>query len=269
MQIAGKIFVVTGAGSGIGRELTLQLLQKGAKVAGADIHGNALLETQKLAGVGADRWKDFVIDIGDKGQVDSLPAQVTAHFGAIDGLINNAGIIQHFVPVKDLSAEEIQRVMNINFYGTVNLTMAFLPLLLARPEAHIVNVSSMGGFLPVPGQTIYGASKAAVKLFTEGLYSELIDTGVRVTVVFPGAIATNITENSGLGKPHTPAGSESKFKALPAQKAGTIILEAIEKNKFRVLVGPDARFMDYLYRLNPQYATQLILKQMKSLLKLA
>ncbi|GAB4036313.1 SDR family NAD(P)-dependent oxidoreductase [Spirosoma gilvum] len=268
MQITGKTFVLTGAGSGIGRELALQLLRRGANVAGIDIHASALQETQSIAGVGDDRFKGFTLDITDIGKVDALPRDVIGHFGAVDGLINNAGIIQPFKHVKDLANTDIERVMNVNFYGTVYLTRAFLPLFLQRPEAHIVNVSSMGGFLPVPGQTIYGAAKAAVKLFTEGLYAELVDTNVRVTVVFPGAIATNITENSGLGKPKPSSNqkSNSSIKPLPAPKAAEIILGAIEKNKFRVTVGSDARFLDLLYRFNPQYATDFIQKKMKSIL---
>ena len=266
MQLAAKTFVVTGAGSGIGRELTLQLLSKGANVGGVDINSNTLSETGHHANVGEDRFKAFPLDITSQAQVDRLPGEVVAHFGSVDGLINNAGIIQHFKAVNDLSIEEIVRVMNVNFYGTLYLTKAFLPIFLTRPEAHITNISSMGGFLPVPGQTLYGAAKAAVKLFTEGLYAELVGTNVHVTVVFPGAIATNITENSGLGKPKVGRNS-SKLKPLSAEKAAQLILAGIEKNKFRVVVGNDARSLDYLYRMNPQYATELIQKKMKALRK--
>lgn len=266
MQLAAKTFVVTGAGGGIGRELTLQLLRKGAKVAGVDINQNALLQTQQIAGVTEERFKAFALDITDRARVEQFPQEVVNHFGSVDGLINNAGIIQPFKPVKDLSTEEIQRVMNVNFFGTLNLTKAFLPLFLERPEAHITNISSMGGFLAVPGQTLYGAAKAAVKIFTEGLYAEMVDTKVRVTVVFPGAIATNITENSGLGKPKA-SSADSKLKPLPAEKAAQIILKGIEQNKFRVVVGNDALVLDFLSRLNPRYATQFIQKKMKALRK--
>lgn len=261
MQVASKTIVVTGAGSGIGRELTLQLLKKNAKVVGVDIHESALLETQKIAGVGDDQFKGFALDITDKEKVDALPNEVIFHFGVVDGIINNAGIIQHFIPVNDLSFGEINRVMNVNFYGTVYLTKAFLPHFLTRPEAHIVNISSMGGFIPFPGQTIYGAAKAAVKLFTEGLYAELKETNVKVTVVHPGAIATNITENSGLGKPKGDPAAQAKM-ALPASKAAEIIIRAMERNKFRVTVGKDATMLDILYRLSPQFATNFIGKMM-------
>lgn len=142
----------------------------------------------------------------------------------------------------------------------------FLPHLRQRPEAHIVNTSSMGGFLPVPGQTIYGASKAAVKLLTEGLHSELSDTNVRVTVVFPGAIATNISQNSGVTISSGADAQENSFPMLPATKAAEIIIDAMEQNRFRVLVGKDAKLMDMLYRLNPRRAAGFIYKQMRALL---
>lgn len=265
MQANNKTFVITGAGSGMGRALTLQLLRKGAYVAGVDLHADALSETQKLAEVNENQFKSIILDITDKEKVSSLPAQVNEHFGQVDGLINNAGIIQPFKPVNELTENEIQRVFDINFFGTLHLTRAFLPLLLQRQEAHIVNISSMGGFLPVPGQTIYGASKAAVKLFTEGLYAELLNTQVKVTVIFPGAIQTNITENSGLGKP-TSTG-DSKLKPLSAEKAAEQIISAMEKNKFRATVGKDARFLDLLYRFRPKYAAHFIQKKMSELRK--
>jgi short-subunit dehydrogenase len=199
--------------------------------------------------------------------VEALPEQVIARFGAVDGIINNAGIIQPFVRLKDLDYAAIDRVVNVNLFGTLHMTKAFLPHLLARPEAHITNVSSMGGFLPVPGQTIYGATKAAVKLLSEGLNSELLGTNVRVMVVFPGAMATNITVNSGVTISLTSdkAGSRS-FKALAPAKAAGIILDGIESNRYRVLVGSDSTFMDALYRLHPQRAARFIYNQMRALL---
>ena len=267
MHVNNKTIVVTGAGSGMGRELTLQLLQKQANVVGIDIHADTLAETQKMAGVGDDRFKGFAMDITDKSKVDALPEAVIQHFGSVDGLINNAGIIQKFIAVNDLSIEDINRVMNVNFYGTLYMIKAFLPVFLQRPEAHIVNISSMGGFIPFPSQTIYGASKAAIKILTEGLYAELKDTNVRVTVVHPGAVATNIRGNSGLGKPKVDANSAKAAKmALPAPKAAAIIIRAMEKNKFRVTVGKDATMLDILYRLNPRFATNFIGKMMKKTL---
>jgi NADP-dependent 3-hydroxy acid dehydrogenase YdfG len=127
MQVSNKIIVVTGAGSGIGRELTVQLLKKQAKVAGVDINLNALLETQKIDNVGQDKFKAFELNITDKEKVEALPNDIISHFGSVDGIINNAGIIQHFIPVNDLGYDEINRVFNVNFFGTLYLTKAFLP----------------------------------------------------------------------------------------------------------------------------------------------
>lgn len=266
MKIANKTIVVTGGGNGIGRELVLQLLGMGARVAAVDIDARALEETKELAGSQADKLTLHALNITDRAAVDALPASVLAAHGSVDGLINNAGIIQHFVRFNDLLMSEIERVMNINFYGTVNLTKAFLPHFLERPEAHIVNVSSMGGFLPVPGQTMYGASKAAMKLFTEGLHSELLDTNVGVTVVFPGAIGTNIAANSGIKVMTGQEDAKSKYKTTSPVKAAAEIIAGIEKKKYRVLIGSDAKMMDFLTRLMPERAARIIYTQMKALL---
>ncbi|MFM1835995.1 MAG: hypothetical protein RJA04_683 [Bacteroidota bacterium] len=265
MKIAGKVFLITGAGSGMGREMTHQVIAKGGKVAALDIHLTQLQETQKICSGKASTFLALDVDISDRAKVLALPEQVIQHFGQIDGIINNAGIIQPFVKVNDLTFEQVERVINVNFYGCVNVTKAFLPHLLERPEAHIVNISSMGGFLPVPGQSIYGAAKAAVKLFTEGLYAELKETPVRVSVVFPGAIATNITTNSGIEMPKV-SGDASSMPTMPANEAARIILQGMETNQYRILVGSDSKFMDFLCRLAPEYATNFIAKKMKALL---
>ena len=144
------------------------------------------------------------------------------------------------------------------------MVKTFLPHLLTRPEAHIVNISSMGGFLPVPGQTMYGASKAAVKLLTEGLHSELMNTNVKVTVVFPGAVNTNITKNSGLGEMDQ---SSEAPKILSAKAAAQIISNGMENDQYRVFVGKDSKFMDFLCRWKPVFAAKMISKKMQSHLK--
>lgn len=271
MNVNGKIIVVTGAGSGMGREITLLLLKRGATVAAVDINDEALTETAALAG-SPPALASFPLDIADRQAVEALPARVIAAFGAVDGVINNAGIIQPMIMVDELGFDLIEKVMAVNFWGPLYLTKALLPHLKTRPAAHIVNVSSMGGFLPVPGQTIYGASKAAIKLLTEGLHSELAETNVKVTVVFPGAISTNIAKNSGLGnyQERMMAGDgAAKVKTPPmtsAPDAARIIVDGMERDAYRVLVGRDATFMDFLYRLAPKRAAAFIYKQMKSIL---
>lgn len=265
MDPAGKVIIVTGAGSGMGREVALELLRRGAKVAAVDLNEATLAETVTLAGPGA-AISTHLVNVTDQAAVEALLGAVADRHGSVDGVVHCAGIIQPFVKLDELTYEQIDRVMNVNFRGTLYLTKALLPVLKARPEAHIVNISSMGGFLPVPGQTIYGASKAAVKLLTEGLHSELRGTSVHVTVVFPGGVATNITTNSGVAIPNMPSGGKQP-KVTTAQDAARQIVDGMAKNKYRVLVGGDAAMMDRLYRLAPGFAAGFIAKQMAALLK--
>jgi short-subunit dehydrogenase len=263
MRLEGKVVVVTGAGSGLGRALAQELGHRGARVALVDRNREGLEETAQPLGEGHSL---HALDITDRARVEALPEEVLQAHGQVDGLINNAGVIQPFRRVVDLDEGAIDRVMRVNFYGTLHMTRAFLPHLLRRTEAHLVNVSSMGGFLPVPGQTIYGASKAAVKLFTEGLYAELLDTPVRVTLVLPGAMRTNIAASSGVGL-GTGERESSRIRPLEPEKAARIILDAVERNAYRVLVGSDARTMDLIYRLNPLWAVRMIYRNMRDLLK--
>ena len=266
MKAQGKTFVITGGGNGMGREMTILLLKKGARVAIIDVSEKAMKETADLAAGNANRLSTHLVDITNKTEVEKLPEEIIRIHGSVDGLINNAGIIQPFVKVNALAYSDIERVLNINLYGLIYMTKSFLPHLLKRPEAHIVNVSSMGGFLPVPGQSIYGASKAAVKLLTEGLRSELLDTNVKVTIVFPGAIGTNIAANSGLKLPASSSDQAKSFNPLAPSKAAEIIIDGMEADEYRVLVGSDAKFMDFIYRLHPKFAAEFIYKKMKSLL---
>jgi short-subunit dehydrogenase len=267
MQVTDKVFVVTGAGNGIGREVVLGLLTRGAKVAAVDLNAAALAETTALANAGA-RLTTHPLSVSDRDAVLALPDQVIAAHGQVDGLVNVAGIIQPFVKIVELGFDDIERVMNVNFWGVVNTTKAFLPHLLARPAAAVLNVSSMGGFLPVPGQAAYGASKAAVKLFTEALYAETQGTNLSVTVVFPGGVDTNITANSGvdMSKLEAAAAGSKPRKTTSPSDAGRQIIEGIETGAFRVLIGGDATFMDRFARFSPRRATLLIADQMKSLL---
>lgn len=261
-----KVIVVTGAGSGMGRALALALAKKGLCVAAVDLNEATLKETVALAGQ-PGKVSAHIVNVSDRQAVEALPAEVIAAHGAVDVIVNNAGIIQPFVRLNDLQYDAIERVLNVNLYGVIYMTKAFLPHLLQRPAAHVVNVSSMGGFFPVPGQTLYGASKAGVKLLTEGLFSELTATNVRVTVVFPGAIATNISQNSGVAIQTAAAGEASpSFKMTSADDAAQIIIDGIERDAFQVYVGRDAKMMNLLYRLSPRRATRFMYNQMKGLL---
>ncbi|TNE46044.1 MAG: SDR family oxidoreductase [Deltaproteobacteria bacterium] len=263
MKIQGKTFVVTGGGSGMGKELVLQLLARGAQVAAVDIRQETLdaLSAEAKAGT---RLSTHVANIADRKRVEALVQEVLDHHKVVDGLLNNAGIIQPFVPVKDLDYDVIERVINVNLYGTIYMTKAFLPHLLERPEAHLLNVSSMGGFMPFPGQSIYGATKAGVKLLTEGLYAELIETKVGVSVVMPGAVGTNITKNSGVGGPTQESAGNARMTS--AEDAAKIMLNGIEKNRLHIFVGSDAKATNWMIRIAPKRAINFIQKQMKKLL---
>ena len=267
MQVQNKVIVVTGGGSGIGRQLVLLLVRKGAKVAAVDINGDTLKETVELAGEKGSMISSHVVNIADRAAVEALPAAVIEAHGAVDGLINNAGIIQPFVKLNELEYSAIERVMNVNLWGPIYMLKTFIPILMERPVAHIVNVSSMGGFFPVPGQVMYGATKAAIKLLTEGLRSELTNTNIGVTVIFPGAIDTNISANSGVAiDMDTDGAEESSFKATAPEVAAENIVEGIEKNKYSVYIGSDSKMMNFLYRLSPKRASAFMYNQMKSLL---
>lgn len=260
MKAQGKNIVVTGGGNGVGRALVLQLLNKGATVLAVDINPEALNETMKVAG-NKNKLFTYVVDISNKEAVFAFARTVMQEHGKVDGIINNAGIIQPFVELNELDMERIERVMNINFYGTLYMVKAFLPHLLKCPEAHIVNVSSMGGFLPVPGQSVYGASKAAVKLLTEGLSSELKDTNVSVSVVIPGGIATDIMRNSKI--PNSVSVENSKTNMLlTSEKAAELIIKSMEKKKLRTYIGKDCNVMNVLYKISSIFAMSMMNKVM-------
>lgn len=270
MDISGKVFAITGAGNGIAREVTLALVGRGARVAALDIDAEALAETVSLAGDRGDRISTHVVNIVDRKAVAKLPAAIIKKHGQVDALLNIAGIIQKFVPVNDLDYDQIDRVIDVNLHGTINTVKSFLPELLKRPEAALLNVSSMGAYAPVPGQSLYGATKAAVTQLTRGLHSELMATKVQVTCVFPGAIGTNIAQNSGIATQAEMEAMAAKAgaqrKTTSAVEAGRLIVEAIEKGSYEIFIGSDAKIMSRLSRLSPRRAAALIYKQMKDLL---
>ena len=259
MKIEGKKIIVTGGASGIGKELVKRLIKGGALVSALDINEDNLKKLE--IEINSQNLKTYVVDIGSKDSIINFSEKYITDNTYVDILINNAGIIQPFVDVSELDDATINRVMNINFYGPLNLTRQFLKILKERDEAYIINVSSMGGFFPFPRQTVYGASKAAIKLFTEGLYAELLDTNVKVMVVFPGAINTNITQNSNVS---ISANAES-YKMTSASDAAKEIIKGINKNKFKLFIGSDSKFMNWFYNFNSKLAIKTINNKMKSI----
>lgn len=261
MEVKNKKIIVTGGANGIGKELTKQLLSDGAYVSVIDISDKSLKELKQE--IKSDKLKTFVVDISNKDEIIKFKEKYIKEFKNVDILINNAGIVQPFLTVEDLTDDIIKKVMDVNFYGPLNLIRCFLKELVNRKEAYIVNLSSMGGFFPFPKQLIYGASKAAIKIFTEGLYAELLDTNVKVMVVFPGAINTNILGNSGVKIKST--GKLKSYKMLSAKKTASIIINGIKKNKFKLFIGYDSKFMRFFYKFNSKLAIKFINSKMKDM----
>jgi len=254
MDIKDKVFVVTGGGSGIGRAAVLELIAQGARVAAVDRSTDGLRGTAALTD-SVGRLTLHAIDITEQDQVESLVASVIDAHGTADGLVNVAGIVHRFVSVAELRIDELERVLAVNYWGTVRVTKAFLPILTERPAAALVNVASKGGIVPVPGQGAYGASKAAVKLLTETLFVELAATPIAVSLVIPGAVATGILDNSGVDLSSIPAAAHDSGMArshpVDATEAGATIVEAIRTGRFRVFIGADAQEADRAAREDP------------------
>lgn len=259
MNVLHKVAVVTGAGGGVGRELTLRLLGRGAKVAGVDVNASALAETQALASAYADQFAAFALDITDQTAVKSLAGSIVERFGSVDILINNAGIIHPFCDVEEMDEAAIEKVFRVNFFGTLNMTRVFLPY-LRKAGGYIVNLSSAGAISPMPGETIYGASKSAVRSLTEGLQNELRKPRIRVMTVLPGGINTNIIQNSSVSVASSIESLRERlaFLLLTPQTVAKRIVSGIERNRSRLVLGIDAVFMDGLGRICPQLAQRMI-----------
>jgi NAD(P)-dependent dehydrogenase (short-subunit alcohol dehydrogenase family) len=255
-RIEDKVVVVTGAGSGIGQALALRLAAAGARVVAADRDEEGLRETVQRAR-GRCAIRTFPVDVADRGQVEALAAAVSTELGGADVVVNNAGM-SSAGRVVDLREETLRRTMEVNFWGVVHGTRAFLPQLLARGEAALVNVSSVFGLLGVPGQAAYCASKFAVRGFTEALRHELRGSPVTVTLVFPGGVATRIAARSRVDFPVAPevlVEARREWEAQPMrtpEEAARCIEAGIRRKRPRVLIGSDARFLDRLARWFPE-----------------
>ncbi len=262
MEIKRQNVIVTGAASGLGLELTKQLLREGANVAAVDINAKNLKKLE--LDLNTDKLKTYVVDMGNVESIRKFREDYKKDYSDVDIIINNAGIIQPFVKVGELDDNIIHKTMNVNFFGPLNLIRFFMEdLTKDKKEQYIVNVSSMGGFFPFPGQTIYGASKAALKIFTEGLFAELENTNVRVMVVLPGAMATNITKNSNVEVSTTE--ENTSMKMLSPVVGASEIIKGIKKNKFKIFLGSDAKFLKFLYKINSIWAIRYINKKMSSM----
>ena len=262
-EVRGKVAVVTGAGSGIGRAVAFELCRRGARLAVSDVDGSGLADTvARLEALGAEPHSAR-LDVSDRQAVEDYAASVASHFGVVHQVYNNAGIAAGGA-VADNDWETYERVLGVNLFGVIHGSKAFLPHLIASGDGHVVNVSSLNGIMGQPRSTAYCASKFGVRGFTESLRGEMLLTGhpVRVTVVHPGGVRTNIA-SAGLqdarergavsaeDEARVRTYNEKLLKMAP-QQAARIVVDGVEAGKERVLVGNDAKLVDLMVRLLPR-----------------
>ena len=254
-RLEGRTAVVTGAGSGIGRAVSLALAGAGCHLALADRNEQALAETAERAMREGRRVSRHVIDVSDRERMQALADDVLSSHGGVEILVNNAGVtaISSF---EDQKLEDFAWLMGINFWGVVYGCKFFLPALRRAEEAHIVNVSSVFGILGVPMQSSYCASKFAVRGFSESLRAELADTGVGVTSVHPGGIATNIVKDGrydghGADALRNELVTTFASRMLSPERAAEIIVSAVRRNAPRALITREAHLIDFVQRVAP------------------
>lgn len=254
--LKNKTAVVTGAASGLGRMLAVNLANEGCHLALADIDGSGLQETAKLI-AGRVNVTTHVVDVSRREQVFQFAGEAARHHGGVDIIINNAGAaLGDFL--ESVPLEDFEWLMGVNFWGVVYGTMAFLPYLKKREEGHIVNISSINGIVPTPNNGPYCTSKFAVRGYTKTLMQEMQGTPIRVSLVYPGGITTSIARNArinrtlfGLPAEKVRRMYEDEIFRLTADKAARIIIAGIRRNKRRIRVGTDAKILDWLMRLFP------------------
>ncbi|MFG3039176.1 SDR family NAD(P)-dependent oxidoreductase [Streptomyces sp. NPDC048330] len=264
-SVRGKVAVVTGAGSGIGRQVAFVLAKRGARLAVCDVDDTRLGETADRARALGAEVHTAHLDVGDRAAVQRYAADVAAHHGVVHQIYNNAGISGGGQTVLEADWEVYDRTLAVNLFGVIHGTKAFLPHLIASGDGHVVNVSSLNGYLAQPTLSAYCASKFAVRGFTEALRSEMLTERlpVRVTLVHPGGVKTDIATSTlsqarDLGITPTPSQLartrvyNEKLLRMPAEQAARIIVDGVEAGSPRVRVGSDARNADRLVRLLPR-----------------
>ena len=257
-NLNGRIAAITGAGSGIGRALAEELSRRGAHLALSDVNEVGLAETVARCEGRGVKVTSQIVDVADRAAVEAWADLVVDEHGAVNLIFNNAGVAVA-ATVESISYEDFEWLMNINFWGVVHGTKAFLPHLKAAGEGHVVNVSSVFGLVSIPSQSAYNAAKFAVRGFTDALRIELeIDPcGVSATTIHPGGIATNIARDARVddsvadvaGSTEEAMVEFDKFLRTPPEKAARQILKAVEPNRRRALIGPDAMVFDAVSRL--------------------
>ena len=270
-EFKGRVAAVTGAASGIGRALAKDLARRGAHLALADIDDVGLAETvAQCEGLGVKITSQH-LDVADRQAVYAWADRVVADHGAVNLVVNNAGVAMLGAMVESMSYQDFEWLMNINFWGVVYGTKAFLPHLKASGEGHIVNVSSAFGLISFPSQSAYNAAKFAVRGFTDSLRMELEieKASVSVTTVHPGGIKTNIVRNaridpasvSEIGGDVEKARRDAKRPFITSpQKAARQILAAVQRDRRRALIGPDAKVIDFVSRLPAGFYQRMLTK---------
>lgn len=265
---SGRVAAITGAGSGIGRALSIELARRGCEVALADIDVNGLAETAREVEQIGTRVSQSKLDVADREGVHRWADEVVADHGRVNLIFNNAGVALG-ATVESMSYEDLDWLMGINFWGVVHGTKAFLPHLRASGDGHIVNISSVFGLLGIPSQSAYNASKFAVRGFTEALRVELDMAGgaVSCTTIHPGGIKTNIARSgrfdaaslSALGQDpdRVVAASERALRTAP-ERAAQVILRAVERDRRRAMIGADAQVFKLLAMTPPGLYQRLI-----------
>ncbi|MBW1846401.1 MAG: SDR family NAD(P)-dependent oxidoreductase [Deltaproteobacteria bacterium] len=258
--LKGKVAVITGAASGIGRSLALQLAREGCNLSITDINSEGLRETAEMAANNAVKIATEVVNAADRDHVYAFAENVVSQHGCVDIVINNAGVSLRGT-IEEVSDEEFEWLMGINFWGVVYGSKAFLPYLKQQSEANLVNISSVHGLFTNPGVGPYCSSKFGIRGFTMALCQELKDTSVKVSCVHPGGIKTNIVKNSRDAAASIPEKSleeaqedfDKTIARISADKAAKIIIRGIRKDKARILVGSDATVFDFMTRYFPSY----------------
>jgi short-subunit dehydrogenase len=253
-----SVAVITGAASGIGRALAIRLARENiAGIAISDVNKEGLSETVEAVENSGVKVSKHIVNVADKAQMQKFADDVLAEHGRVTHLVNNAGVglLGSF---EQISLEDFEWLMSINFWGVVYGAKFFLPVLKQQEKAHIINISSVFGLIAPPEQTAYAASKFAVRGFTEALRHELEDTNVRVSSVHPGGIKTNIARNSRLGE-QTPEDYKNqgvkffdKVAITTPEQAAETILRGIKTENPRILIGKDAMAINYIHRMFPK-----------------
>jgi NAD(P)-dependent dehydrogenase (short-subunit alcohol dehydrogenase family) len=256
-MLKDAVVVITGAGSGIGQALAVEFAGLGARLALADVNGAGLQQTLEL--LGSAEQRTYNVDVSNASAVEGFANQVTRDFGAVSILVNNAGVALHG-RFADITLEEFEWLIGINFWGVIYGCKFFLPLLRTASSPRIVNISSVFGLIGPPGQTAYSSSKFAVRGFSESLREELRGTGISVTCVHPAGIATNIAVKARAGQNSRAEDQAMDLQVFakaarvtPAEAARTIV-QGVLKNKDRILIGQDAYRMDRMARIFPARA---------------